>query len=119
MVGELQRLMWAHFRMSALPDDTLAGLPQSHITAQLKPSPLDAFEACWAHGGILCSVERSPGQPPKLRMHLSLVHPVAAPLTQGGMQPASNSSSASYNLQSLRQQAQGRQRTQGSQRADG
>lgn len=26
-VGELQRLMWAHFRMSALPDDTLAGLP--------------------------------------------------------------------------------------------
>ena len=53
VVGELQRLMWAHFRMSALPDDTLSGLPQSHITAQLKPAPLDAFEACWAHGGVM------------------------------------------------------------------
>ncbi len=84
-VGELQRLMWAHFRMSTLSDDTLAGLPVSRITAQLKPSPLNAFEACWAHGGVLCSVKRPQGQPPKLRVHLPLVHPVAAPLSHGAM----------------------------------
>ena len=65
--------------MAALPDDTLAGLPLSHITAQLKPSQLGAFEASWAHEGVLCEVDRDANNVPTLRVRLSLTHPVAAP----------------------------------------
>ena len=79
VVLELRRLMWANFRMAALPADTLAGLPLSHITAQLKPSQLGAFEASWAHEGVLCEVERDANNVPNLRVRLSLTHPVAAP----------------------------------------
>ena len=79
VVQELRRLMWAHFRMAALPDDTLAGLPVSHITAQLKPGQLGAFEASWAHEGVLCEVVRGDDNVPHLRVHLSVAHPVAVP----------------------------------------
>lgn len=79
IVGELQRLMWAHFRMAALPDETLAGLPCSLITAQLQPTRLEAFEASWAHEGVLCSVLRAEGSAPRLQVHLSLAAPVPAP----------------------------------------
>ena len=79
VVAELRRLMWAHFRMAALPDDTLAGLPLSHITAQLQPAPLGAFEASWAHEGVLCRVARGVAGVPRLQVLLSSSHPVAAP----------------------------------------
>lgn len=85
VVRELQRLMWARFRMAALPDDTLSSLPQSHLTAQLRPTRLDAFEACWAHRGVLCQVSRPEGGGPKLRVFLSLAVPVAAPLLPAGV----------------------------------
>ena len=79
VVMELRRLMWAHFRMAALPDDTLEGLPRSHITAQLKPAQLSSFEASWAHEGVLCEVVRGDDHVPHLRVHLSLTRPVVAP----------------------------------------
>jgi hypothetical protein len=79
VVGELQRLMWAHFSMAALSDETLSGLPRTHITAQLQPTRLDAFEATWAHEGVLCTVHRVEGSAPRLQVHLSLVSPVLAP----------------------------------------
>lgn len=79
VIMELRRLMWAHFRMAALPDDTLAGLPRSHITAQLKPALLSSFEASWAHEGVLCEVVRGGDHVPHLRVHLSMTRPVVAP----------------------------------------
>ncbi|GLC50058.1 hypothetical protein PLESTB_000337700 [Pleodorina starrii] len=84
VIGELQRLMRAHFSMAALSEDTLAGLPRGHITAQLKPGRLDAFEASWAHEGVLCSVQRVAGSSPRLQVHLSRVAPVPAPQAPAG-----------------------------------
>ena len=72
VVLELQRLMWAQFRMAALPDEVLAGLPQRVITAQLRPAKLAALSATWAHGGVLCRLEEAADGPPRLRVLLSL-----------------------------------------------
>ena len=78
-VGELQRLMRSQFRMAALSDDTLNSLPTRMLTAELRATPLEAFKAAWAHGGVLCCVDEPPGLPPLLRLHLSLGCPVLAP----------------------------------------
>jgi hypothetical protein len=79
-VAELQRVMWAQFRVAAFQDDTTDALPTHLLTADLKPPPLQEFEAVWARGDVLCSVERQPGGGVlQLRMRLSLHHPVAAP----------------------------------------
>ena len=83
VVLELQRLMWAQFRMAALPDEVLAGLPQRVITAQLRPAKLAALSATWAHGGVLCRLEEAADGPPRLRVLLSLGHPIPAPMEDG------------------------------------
>jgi hypothetical protein len=80
-VQELQRLMWAQYRMAALPEDVLSALPRSLITAELKPSPLAQLAGTWAHRGVLCRLEDSAtGGARRLQIRLSLAHPVPAPL---------------------------------------
>ena len=86
-IRELQRLMWAHFRMAALPEDTLASLPCSHITAQLHPARLEDFERTWAYGGVLCQVLRDPPHRVRLRVSLSLHHPLGLHPPAGAAEP--------------------------------
>jgi hypothetical protein len=84
-VEELQRVMRAQFRVSALQDDTLDALPTRMLTADLKPAKLEDFTEAWAHGDVLCSVEEQPGGGGlSLRVRLSLQHPVPAPMAAGG-----------------------------------
>lgn len=80
VVDEATRLMRCQYSMAALPDDTLAQLPTHLLTAQLKPTALEAFEACWAAGGVLCSIVQEQGAPTaRLQVRLSLQQPVPAP----------------------------------------
>ena len=79
-VDELQRVMWAQFRVAALQDDTLNALPTHLLSADLKPPGLSDFTSVWAHNDVLCSVEQRPnGGGYQLRMRLSAQHPVVAP----------------------------------------
>ena len=72
--------MCAQFRMAALDDSTLDGLPTHLVTAELKRTPLQQFKAVWYHGEVLCRVLEEEGQWPQLQVLLSLAHPVPAPL---------------------------------------
>ena len=76
---ELRRLMVAGFTMAALTTATLNALPTRLLTAQLKASKMQDFEAAWAAGEALCRVRRVEGQPPELELRLTLAAPVPAP----------------------------------------
>jgi hypothetical protein len=78
-VTELRRLMVAGFTMAALTTATLNALPTRLLTAQLKASKMQDFEAAWAAGEALCRVRRVEGQPPELELRLTLAAPVPAP----------------------------------------
>lgn len=98
MVEELHSVMWAQFRVSALPDDTVNALPLRMLTADLKPAKLQDFTDTWAHGGVLCSVdERHGGSGWTMQMRLSLQHPVPAPQVAGAM-PATPASPSDMQL---------------------
>ncbi|KXZ50135.1 hypothetical protein GPECTOR_17g771 [Gonium pectorale] len=77
-VKELQRLMWAQYRTSALPDDVINALPPHLLSADLKPPLLQDFKATWAHNDALCTVEDMPGGGTTLRVWLTTSHPVPA-----------------------------------------
>lgn len=80
VVQEARRLMRCQFGMAALVEETMDRLPTCCITAQFKPSSLADFEACWAAGGVLCSVLKSDGRErPKIRIFLTESHPVPLP----------------------------------------
>jgi hypothetical protein len=67
VVATLRRRIRSHFVMAAMPPALLNALPRHLFTAQLHPAALDDFEGVWAHGQMLCEVERvaaaAPGPP--------------------------------------------------------
>ncbi|MCA3501138.1 MAG: hypothetical protein IOC98_14125, partial [Rhodobacter sp.] len=100
VVAALRRRIRSHFAMAAMPPALLNALPRHLFTAQLRPAALDDFESVWAHGQVLCTVERvdvatpdppdaaaaAPPPPPQLRLRLFLTeqHPVPVPRVAQG-----------------------------------
>jgi hypothetical protein len=82
VVGRLREVIAVRFRWAVLSADTLTALPTAFLSSQLRPTGLAAFKRAWAERGVLCSVEEPAeggGDPPRLRLWLSLTAPVAAP----------------------------------------
>jgi hypothetical protein len=80
MVEEGRRLMMAQFARAALGNGMADCLPHRLLTAELREESLGVLEACWAHGGVLCRVQRNSEGLPRLQLRLSLSWPVPAPL---------------------------------------
>jgi hypothetical protein len=70
----------AHFNMAALPGSMLDALPSSLLTAELKVSDLTDFRSVWCNTPAICTVSLEADGSPRLHLHLSLLHPVAAPV---------------------------------------
>jgi hypothetical protein len=80
-VEELQRLMRVQFRTAAMPPEVVDSLPFRLLNAQFKQDPLSAFQAVWAHRGVLCSVAEDEEGAVRLRVLLTSSHPVPVPPT--------------------------------------
>lgn len=75
-IEELQRLMWAQFRVAAASEEDINALPTSLLTADLKPGSMELFEECWALNDSLCTVDKGANGRATLRMRLSRLHPM-------------------------------------------
>jgi hypothetical protein len=78
-IHQLQRQIWAQFKVAAGAEHDINALPTQLLTADLKPTELEAFESTWAYNGVLCNVDRTADGKYSLHMRLSEVHPVVAP----------------------------------------